>query len=343
MPPGRREPVNRSGHPFLTSAGTPLRRRCVFRGRSILPQAGGFNCDWMTIRQTSAAMPQTTPTIMTMPTMSSSNPALTMRSIRMCPVDQAMALGPVPAGSMKPQLAASAAGMASKIGSTPSATTSAATTGMIPLAVATLLANCRTFSLAAAAFLGDKRTGDQLGPMLAGAFALTSTKEVDYDFARRWIEDQDWGWSLTGEDEADCQKLVTHIATHRINYDIQGMRRESPIGDMITYAASQLHENHKAAVDGLKTYGIKVKDGRVYIANQSPQLRKALSDTPWVPWGRTLGDYPGADNADGKTVYFAPGYVSKATSIPLDAFLREADADEPVVDYEPEKQEDIPW
>ncbi len=59
----------------------------------------------------------------------------------MRPVAQAIALGPVPAGSMKPQLAAIAAGSASRSGSAPSATVRLATTGMMPLAVATLLAN----------------------------------------------------------------------------------------------------------------------------------------------------------------------------------------------------------
>lgn len=49
-----------------------------------------------------------------------------------------------PAGSMKPQLAAIAAGSASRIGSAPIAATSAATTGMILPAAATLLANSVT-------------------------------------------------------------------------------------------------------------------------------------------------------------------------------------------------------
>ena len=59
----------------------------------------------------------------------------------MWPVAQAIALGPVPDGSMKPQLAAQAAGSASRIGSMPVAAMIPATTGMIPLAAATLDAN----------------------------------------------------------------------------------------------------------------------------------------------------------------------------------------------------------
>src|SRR3546814_18470922 len=66
-----------------------------------------------------AAAAHTAPTISTTPTRSSRNPALTMRWMRTWPVDQALALGPVPAGSMQTQLAASAAGIPSRNGERP--------------------------------------------------------------------------------------------------------------------------------------------------------------------------------------------------------------------------------
>src|SRR5690606_32715532 len=90
---------------------------------------------------TNAATAQIAPTISAAPVTSSSAPDRTMRGRAILPVAQAIALGPVPAGSMKPQLAAIAAGSASSSGSAPSATVRLATIGMMPLAVATLLAN----------------------------------------------------------------------------------------------------------------------------------------------------------------------------------------------------------
>src|SRR5690606_31386088 len=90
---------------------------------------------------TNAATAQIAPTMSAAPATSSSAPDSTIRGSAMRPVAQAIALGPVPAGSMKPQLAAIAAGSASRSGSAPSATVRLATTGMMPLAVATLLAN----------------------------------------------------------------------------------------------------------------------------------------------------------------------------------------------------------
>ena len=75
------------------------------------------------------------------PARSSSAPAFTMRGIAIWPLAQAKALGPVPDGIIKPQLAAIDADMASSQGSAPVAATNPATTGITPLAVATLLAN----------------------------------------------------------------------------------------------------------------------------------------------------------------------------------------------------------
>jgi putative DNA primase/helicase len=187
-----------------------------------------------------------------------------------------------------------------------------------------LLENCRTFSLAASAVLGNKRAGDQIGPMIAGAFSLTSNKTISYGEAKAWIEAQDWDWNTGSDDDTDAHKLVTYIMTSRVGYDVQGARRESSIGEMIGAASSPSAMGHDAAVQGLKGYGVAVDGNRIMIANNSPQMRKLLSDTPWIPWNRTLSDYPGSDNNKNKPRYFAPGLVSKCIAIPITAVLPDA-------------------
>ena len=67
-----------------------------------------------------------------------------MRGSAICSVAQAIALGPVPDGSMKPQLDAMAALTASSAGSAPVAAMSPPTTGITPDAVATFDANSVT-------------------------------------------------------------------------------------------------------------------------------------------------------------------------------------------------------
>jgi len=200
-----------------------------------------------------------------------------------------------------------------------------------------LLDNSRTFSLAASAVLGNKRAGDQVGPMIAGAYSLTSNKTISYDDAKAWMESQDWDWNLSTEDDTDAHKLVSYIMTARVRYDVNGASRESSIGEMVGAASRSDAVNHDAAVAGLKNYGIAVDGGRILIANNSPQMRRMLSDTPWIPWNRTLSDYTGSDNNGNKPRYFAPGLNGKCIAIPLTAVMPDAlPADEELpIDEEP--------
>ena len=85
-------------------------------------------------------------------------------------------------------------------------------------------------------------------------------------------------------------------------------------------------EARDTAKDALKGYGIKVSDGRLYIANQSSPLKRIMADTPWGVWKSALERFPGADNAGGRTMYFAPGLKVRAVSIPVADVLAPAQA-----------------
>lgn len=183
-----------------------------------------------------------------------------------------------------------------------------------------LIDNVKTFGDAIARMIGDKRSGDQLGPMIAGAYSLVSTKRVTMEFATDWINKQEWDWHEGGNDKTDAEALVEHILMSRVRYDQDGMGRESTIGDLVTKAAG-----NPDAAKGLGAYGIKVDGDRLVISNSSPGLRKVLDQTPWAVWRRTLSDYVGADNYGNKIVYFGSGLSSKAVSIPLASAVGDAD------------------
>jgi hypothetical protein len=59
-----------------------------------------------------------------------------------------------------------------------------------------------------------------------------------------------------------------------------------------------------------------------------------LRDTQYIPWNRTLADFPGANNYGGKAVNFAVGLTSKVTALPLAAVMGVADNDEEVPIYD---------
>lgn len=190
-----------------------------------------------------------------------------------------------------------------------------------------LLANTATFSLAAAAAFGSARSGDQIGPLLAGAFMLTSTRQVTLQEAKSWIAAQEWSWHEGNDDgQSDSHRCLAHMMAARVRYDVSGAARESSLGELVERAVRSDGEARDTAKDALKGYGIKVSDGRLYIANQSSPLKRIMADTPWGVWKSALERFPGADNAGGRTMYFAPGLKVRAVSIPVADVLAPAQA-----------------
>jgi putative DNA primase/helicase len=181
----------------------------------------------------------------------------------------------------------------------------------------TLLDNAEVFSKAASQVFGNKRSGDQIGPMLAGAYLLTTTKAVTVSAAKDWIEKQNWDWHTSTYDDSDAAKLVTYLMTARIRYDHDGAMREATMGDLVQHVVSGSILQREASEKALRSYGVMVQDGRLLIANAAPNMQRILRETPYTPWQRTLGDFAGATNHDNKTVYFMAGLRSKVTSLPL--------------------------
>lgn len=199
-----------------------------------------------------------------------------------------------------------------------------------------LIANIATFAQAAQAALGSARSGEQIGALLAGAFLLTSTRTISLKQAKSWIDGQEWSWHDAGE-MTDSYRCLAHIMQSRIVYDIDGVRRESMTGDLVTKACgSSLDVGHAQATAALRGCGIIVRDGRLIVSNTSSTIKRWLSDTPWVNWRSTLERYPGADNAGGGVHYFVTGLKSRAVSIPMSSILAPSGRDEDQLEFRSE-------
>lgn len=182
-----------------------------------------------------------------------------------------------------------------------------------------LLANIATYTDAATVHFGSAREGDQLGPLIAGSFSLTSTRRVTHHEATAWISSQNWGWKESSSaGSEDSQRCLMHITSARIQYDIDGQNRSSTIADLIEMAAgSGTHAD--TAARALRNIGIDVRDGAVRIANKSPRLSDILKDTPWVVWKTCLSRYPSATSTP--PIQFATAFKQRAISIPLSAII----------------------
>jgi putative DNA primase/helicase len=181
--------------------------------------------------------------------------------------------------------------------------------------------NAQTFAAAAAAVLGEQRAGDQIGTLLAGAYALHSDDLATVDDAKRWVERQDW---VETRDEvhgqSDEQMLWGYLMQQRLR--VQGLHstQEIAVGeciDIVTYKATG-DVAHEAAEKALLRAGFKVEDGQVYVSNTAPNIKAMLKETQWQSnWGRVLRRLPGAHSSAG-TVYFGfKGSETRATAVKI--------------------------
>lgn len=183
----------------------------------------------------------------------------------------------------------------------------------------TILKNARTFADAVAAVIGQRRIGDQVGAMLAGAYSLTSTREITYDDAVKWVEEKDWTEERGLELTKDENQLFGRIMGHITALETENGRIERSIGEIILIANGQRGEfgvSCDTAHARLRRLGVMIKDDRILIANQSEGIAHIIRDTPWSKnYNRILERIPGAERVEPRA--YTPGIKARGVSLPL--------------------------
>jgi putative DNA primase/helicase len=185
--------------------------------------------------------------------------------------------------------------------------------------------NAQTFARAGALNIGTQRAGDQLGAIIAGAYALSRSDEISFPDAVKWIEErsQDWNeYKLKGDqlDESRClSKILEYIV--RAQGDRGGIS-ELSIGELIQIAASplSLHSNITAsdAETVLRRHGVKMfhQERAFAVSNRHSTIEKCLEKTPWGSnWGQLLARLPEAMKLNSSIRFGST--VSKAVLISL--------------------------
>lgn len=179
--------------------------------------------------------------------------------------------------------------------------------------------NAETFSEAATELFGSRRVGDQLGTLLAGAFSLTSTKEITPDAAKAWLAGKDWSDHTILSAETDEQRFLNHLMQHRVRVVSSNTTYEMTLGELVMAGRGKTTTmmGWQVAEDEIRRYGLRLHEGGIYISTTHTALKRVLKDTPWAAkWRVTLLRLPGAQRAD-KTVHFGPGAKTPAVWLPL--------------------------
>ncbi len=160
----------------------------------------------------------------------------------------------------------------------------------------TILKNCLTFSEAAATVLKDRGAGDQIGPMLAGAYSLHSSGEINFETAMKWIQEKDWTSHTSISEKPDHEKLFDHLLGARLVIVGSSRRYETQVGEAIAAAFGYGDTGYTSgeAKTALNAIDIKIKAEEVWIRKPSQHIARILRDTPWeTNWHKSIQNIGG--------------------------------------------------
>lgn len=183
------------------------------------------------------------------------------------------------------------------------------------------LQNVEVFEDELSELLGSARSAEQFAPMVAGLYALHSTGLITPERAHNWVAEQDWQFFHESDEGSDSEKLVAHLMTSLIEYQLFDRNTKASIADLIKHVVDD-GPNTESARIALGRYGFKVEDGWLLIANSKSRINDLLRGTVWTVHKNSLGRYPGAEKGAGP-IWFGAGITSRYIKIPLDGLVRE--------------------
>ena len=186
--------------------------------------------------------------------------------------------------------------------------------------LAVLRANSKTFSKAAATLFKSARHGQQYGPMLAGAYLLHSTGQIEYSKALDWLRDRDFSDIISvSQEDGDEARCLSHIMQSRIHATIrQGRNEEHTVAELLEFVleCGDDEEIAKNAEVYLRRNGLKTEDGGLWVSNQHSALKRMFTSTPWqAGWRETLSGAAGTKPSQ-SAIYFSRGDRNRAIWLP---------------------------
>lgn len=158
--------------------------------------------------------------------------------------------------------------------------------------------NARLFAEAVSLKLGDARTGDQLGALLAGAFALTSSKLITPDAARTWVDAQDWTDFSVAQADKDENRALSALTEYVVRIETDRGPRNTSIGNLIAeyFNPATGAEARVQAGEFLLLRGIKVTPTHIDVSNSHQEVARIYQNTIWAgKWKDQLKRVVGSD------------------------------------------------
>jgi putative DNA primase/helicase len=184
--------------------------------------------------------------------------------------------------------------------------------------------NSETFSRVAVEFTGDKRSADQIGTLLAGAFSLTSQKVITDTAAHDWMARQDWTGFQAEEVDSDERACLNHLLSATVRVEAGGFNSVVSIGEVIVAIVEGNSTSvtfNREAESALSRSGVRIDliSRHILVANRHQALGRVFDSTQWPSkWHQQLERINGAEKL-GPT-HFGGQIKQRATKIPFEAF-----------------------
>lgn len=189
-------------------------------------------------------------------------------------------------------------------------------------------ANADIFMRLIARKYADARIGDQVGTVLAGAWALTSKSILTEPEAMKILSKIDWASLAQGPSSDDGQTMINHLVSHRVTVrNVHGVGHDRTVGELIGIAAKvsvDVALEPKQAADSLLRIGMRMETGAgdvngCCIARRHPHLDKLFENSDYPGgYATLLARFPGAEHTEAKR--FA-GVQTRAIWLPVDMLI----------------------
>ncbi|MBL4809047.1 MAG: hypothetical protein JKY43_03190 [Phycisphaerales bacterium] len=182
-----------------------------------------------------------------------------------------------------------------------------------------ILKNSKTFSDAASHVIGQRRIGEQVGGMLAGAYSLISDNEISYEDAVNWVKAKDWTEEKGLELTKDEYQLFTTIMGYQIKIESSYGILERTIGESILIASNKINEPQitpDSATKKLRRIGIIVTNDEIWLSNTADGIKNIIRNTSWAHnHNKILERLPDSGKIEPRVFY--PGCKSRGISLPI--------------------------
>jgi len=224
---------------------------------------------------------------------------------------------------------------------------------MIPV----IRANAAIFADAITVHLGQRRLGDQIGTLLAGAYSLNSDEAITPATAKQFVEQQEWSEieeALNNRDEESCLRYLLQALITVETSDLRHVTRSIAELAMIAAGITRDTRIDRAEIEDvngrvtretqteviapesadltLRRNGIRAEPGLadshvITVANDHSALKRIFRDTPWADnWAPQLKRLPFAEPSKNGLRFPKPHDASgklqvRGTHLDLDAAL----------------------